>query len=116
MTPADAKASLLAQLTEHGSTVTIRRYTGTGSTRSFVEKVVRARVMGYSADQLVGSIIQGDQKVVIYADDVTAPLSLPIVKSDKIWIDGRETAVESPDHRTRSVAGVVIGINVQVRG
>lgn len=116
MTPAEAKASLLAQLVEHGGTVTLRRYTGTGPARTSVDKTVRARVIGYSADQLVGNIVQGDQRVIVYADDVSAPLSLPLTVNDKVVIDGKEAAIKHPDHNTRKIAGVQIGIDLQVRG
>lgn len=118
MTPAEAKASYRRTMKEAGETVTIRRYTAaSGTPRPSVTKDVTARVTGYAPHELVGSIQQGDRRVIVLADDLaTGAVTLPIKKGDKAVVRGRELNIESVDDSTRRVQGVLIALELQVRG
>jgi hypothetical protein len=109
------KASYRRALKER---VTIRRYTGTGANRPrFDIENVRTRIVGYEPHELVGTIQQGDRKAIIYADDLMGRgLALPITNADKLVVRGKELAIVAADDSTRRVEGVLIAIELQVRG
>lgn len=124
MTPAEALDSLRRQLAEHGEDVFLRRYSGTGPSRPSVQAKVRARVMGYAPQALVGSIKQRDSRVIAINDPsaivpdgmVALATLLPLRETDKIVIRGTEQGIGMVDDRTRSIAGVVIGLEIQAIG
>lgn len=115
MTPAAIKASYRRVLTDR---VTVRRYTGAGSNRPrFDVPNVRASVVGYAPHELIGSIVQGDRKIILYADDLNGVgWSGSITTADKIVVRGKELAVIAVDDSTRRVDGVLIAYEIQVRG
>lgn len=117
MTPTAAKAALARQLDQHGETLTFKRYSGTGASRSSVTDTARCRSVGYQPAELVGNVIQGDRRVIVYADDlVGGAITLPLRKNDKVLLDGRELNIEAVDDTTRRIAGTLIGYELQVRG
>lgn len=94
MTPQQAIGALDAQLAAHGQSVTLRRYTApTGTPRPKTELVgIPAFVRAVKADEFVGIIDSTYSNVTL---SPTYFLSMwPIVKGDKIVIDGRERNVE----------------------
>ena len=112
----NVKADYARTLTERA---TIRRYTGTGpiATKPRHDVSVRCRVVGYEAEELVGTIQQGDRKVIAYADDVTeAGMVLPLTANDKMIVRGKELAIVQADHDTRKIGPTLIAIEIQVRG
>ena len=98
--------------------VTFRRYTGAGESRPFVEaRDVRSHVAGYQPHELIGSIIQGDRKVIaLVADLVDRKFVLPLTVNDKVIVDGKELAIIAPDGNTRSVNGELVAYEIQARG
>ena len=63
MTPETVKASYRRVLRER---ITIRRYTGsTANQPRFDAENIRARTVGYAPNELVGSIVQGDRKIIV---------------------------------------------------
>ncbi|WP_292682117.1 hypothetical protein [Mesorhizobium sp.] len=97
--------------------VAIRRYGGSGADRPFADVPVLARVVGYEAKELVDPIVQGDRRLIVYGPDLEdAGFSFPVRKNDKVVIRGKEVNIESPDDNTRRVAGVLIAIEMRVRG
>lgn len=97
--------------------VAIRRYSGSGADRPFADTPVLARVVGYEAKELVDPIVQGDRRLIVYAPDLEdAGFAFPVRKNDKVVIRGKEVNIESPDDNTRRVAGVLIAIEMRVRG
>ena len=115
MTPAQAIASYRRKLKD---TVVIRRYANVaGPHRPWFDAEVRARVMGFAPDELVGGIVQGDRRLIVLAEDLIArQFPLPLRKGDKAIIRGRECNIEAPDDNTRRVQGVLIAYELQVRG
>lgn len=124
MTPEQMKADYQQMLDDGGEDILVRRYTGTGTNRPKIDVHVRARVTGYAARELVGTIQQGDRFVVVLADDVTQPttdsppqtLTLPLVPSDKIVVRGKELQIIAADDSTRRYHGVLVAIEMQARG
>lgn len=94
--------------------ITIRRYSGTPRTASDFE--VMGKAWGYSGAEIVGSIIQGDQRVIVVASDLEAlGLALPVKTSDKVVIAGKEKSIVSPGER-KAPDGTKVAYELQVRG
>lgn len=123
-TPSQIKADYRAQLAATGETITIRRYTGTGTNRPKIDRTVLARVTGFAPTELVGTIQQGDRRIIALADDITKPttdsppqtLTLPITTADKIVLRGKELQIIASDDSTRRVHGELIALEIQARG
>lgn len=105
--------------------VTVRRYAGKGPARAVsMQADALARVVGYQPDELVGAVQQGDRKAIVINDPsatvpvgkVTLSTMLPLTSDDKLVIDGREVAIVGRDDAARRIQGVVIAIELQVRG
>jgi hypothetical protein len=124
MTPAQALDSHRKFITEDGTEIIIRRYTGAGTPRPKAEAKALARVMGYAPHELVGPIVQGDRKIIVLNDPAATVVGgfvslaslLPLTTNDKVVVRGKEMAVLSSDEDTRRLAGVLIAIELQARG
>jgi len=117
MTPEQAISAHRRALAVAGEPVTIRRYTGSGANRPYFEAEVRARVTDFEPGELVGGIIQGDRKLIVMAEDLErAQFTLPLKKGDKAIVRGRELNIEAADDSTRRIAGVLVALELQVRG
>lgn len=100
-----------------GEVVLIRRYTGAGTARPKFDAQVRARVVGYEPNELVGTILQGDRRVIFLAEDLlAAQFALPVTSNDKAVVRGKELAIIAPDDSTRRCQGELIAYELQVRG
>lgn len=117
MTPAAVIAAYRRHAPGAAETIFIRRYAGAGANRPRFDVSVTARVTGYAPQDLVGGIQQGDRKIILLADDLAAAqLALPITAQDKAVVRGRELAIIAPDDSTRRVQGVLVAVELQVRG
>lgn len=124
MTPAAALDAHRRFLAEIGEDILIRRYTGTGTPRPKTEASIRARVMGYEPKELVGTIVQGDRKIIALVDpDATVPSGmvalstlLPLTTNDKAVVRGKEIAIKGIDDNTRRIAGTLIALEIQAAG
>lgn len=111
------KLEYIDALTSVGETISIRRYSGSGDSRTFVDYSARARVVGFEPHQLSGTIIEGDRKLIVFSDDlVTAGLTLPVRIADKAVVRGKEIAIIAVDDSTRRVSGELIAHEIQARG
>lgn len=111
------RARYRTELGRIGETVLIRRYYGIGTPRSKYEKAALARVAAYDAEELVGAIVQGDQKIILLAEDLeSGPVTLPLLISDKVVVRGKELQIVSIDANTRRVGGSLCAYELQVRG
>lgn len=114
MTPAAAKASHRRLV---NGTVTVRKYTGPASSRVAHDTPnCRARITGYLPQELVGAIKQGDQKVILIAEDLEAAGITSLAIGDKIVAHGKELNIEGVDNNTRRVGDTLIAYELQVRG
>lgn len=71
MTPEAAIASLDRMIEQNGEEVCLQRITGTVNQATF-SATVRAFVRGYQPQELVGSIVQGDSKVILSPTGIAA--------------------------------------------
>lgn len=92
MTPNQAISALDRQLAMHGQTVILRRYSGNPRQPSDIE--IRAFVRPVKAEQMAGDIDSTFENVVV---SPTGCLAMwPLLKGDKVVIDGRERNIEFP--------------------
>lgn len=114
---ARVKAAYKRSLTRVGQTISVRRYSGTGPARAKVDTPAKARVTGYDPEELIGTIVQGDRKVIVLVEDlIENGFTLPVTTNDKLVVDGKELAIQAVDGNTRKVAGVLIAYEIQARG
>jgi hypothetical protein len=77
MTPAEVKDAYRRALGEF-EPILIRRYAGAGASRPHFDAQAQARVMGYEPHELVGTIEQGDRRLIVLAEDlIDAQFALP---------------------------------------
>jgi hypothetical protein len=115
MTPEQIRAEYLDAIGEVGEPVAIRIYSGTSET--YADSTVRARVVEFAADQLVGAIVQGDRKLIMLAADVeTAGVTITATQNCKCVVRGKECQIKSIDDNTRRVAGVLMAYELTVGG
>lgn len=100
------------------STALVRRYSGSGAGRPHSDSsAILARDMDYQPAELTATVLQGDRKVILFAQDlVDSGFALPLTTNDRIVIGGKELAIVRLDDRTRRVAGTLIAYELQVRG
>jgi hypothetical protein len=96
-------------------TIAIRRYTGQGGSRTSVDTICRAVVTGFAPHELVGSVVQGDRRLIVLIDAAVTAI-LPITVNDKAVIRSRECAIQAADDSTRRYAGTLIALELVVRG
>ncbi len=117
MTPSEARAMYRDQMNLHGETIAIRRYDGIGAGRTHVDRNCRARVLGYTPAELVGTITQGDRKIVALAEDFEGESPVfTVAKGDKVIVRGSELAILAVDTSTRRIGSVLIAYEIQARG
>lgn len=108
------KAQYRRDLTE---TVSLRRYSGVGGSRTHVDYASLGRVIGCRPEQIVGLVQQGDSRAIVYADTLVANgLTLPVTTADKLVFNNKELAIIAVDDKTRCINGVLIALVLQVRG
>jgi hypothetical protein len=112
MNAAEIKAAYARELKE---TIVVRRYTGAGANRPRFDAAVRGKARLYGATELIGSISQGDQQVIVLAEDlIAAQFALPVTSNDKVVVAGRELSIVAPNTR-KAPDGTVIVYDVQAR-
>lgn len=117
MTPDEARAMYRDQMALHGETIAIRRYNGSGASRTYVDRPCTARVMGYTPAELVGAVLQGDRKIVVLAEDLEGESpAYAIAKGDKAIARGAEWAILAVDDSTRRIGATLIAYELQARG
>jgi hypothetical protein len=112
MTPDEALASHRSLVNENGQPVSIRRYTGTGPSRTFTDTVTQAFVRNYGSKELIGSIVQGDQVAVTLVDMLSG--ILPVTTNDKLVVGTKEYAIKNPMKRV--VGGVLVALEIHASG
>jgi hypothetical protein len=114
MTPDQALSSLDSQLAAHGQKITLRRYTApSGTPRPKTELIdIPAFVRAVKADEIVGNIDATFSNVTLSPTDII--LLWPIVKGDKLVIDGRERNVDLP--KPKKLGDVLVRCDLVVAG
>lgn len=116
MTPSQVKASYKRMLGEF-ETIAIRRYSGTPGARTSADKSCLGKSVAYQGHELVGTVVQGDQKVFAFVDDLNAAgLTLPVTTNDKVVVGTKELAIMAVDANTIRLRGETIAYILQARG
>ncbi|QZN99537.1 hypothetical protein K6K41_22975 [Chenggangzhangella methanolivorans] len=124
MKPAAARAAYRRQLKAHGEIVSLRREVPGGLK---VAEGLRARVMGFDAEEIASGLNQGGRKIILLAEDVEAAVAagnwpapaagaVAVLRNDRIVVRGRAWVVQTADDSTRRVAGVLIAYEVAATG
>ncbi|MGE0290268.1 MAG: hypothetical protein AB7P16_28635 [Bradyrhizobium sp.] len=115
MSPEAARGMYRRQIARHGETVTLRRINS--SPTAPTNRDVRARVLGYTPDELVGEVQQGDRKIIVLAEDMGSfPVPFRERSTDRVIVRGAELAIQAVDDSTRRVAGELIAYEIRARG
>lgn len=97
-------------------TIIVRRYTGSGASRIKFDAAAVGKETRYAVDELVGSIIQGDHRVIVLVEDLIGKnFALPVTTNDKIVVSGRELAIIVPNER-KAPDGTLVAYDLQCRG
>lgn len=124
LSAAQVLADYVDAIHRRGKTIKVRRWSGVGPARTKVEATIKARVLGYTPDELIGAIVQGDQRIIALNDPaalvpdgmVSLASLLPLSNTDKLVIDGREVAIKAVDRNTINVGDEVIALLIQAAG
>jgi hypothetical protein len=124
MTSAQLLDRYRSALAETGEDIEIRRYGGSGAARALVKRaLVRGRVLGMGAEELVGDVVQRTRKVLLLNDPaaMAAPGCLalldllPLTTSDKLFFREVEVAILDINDDTRRLNGL-IALEIVVKG
>lgn len=118
MTPDQARAMYRRAIGQF-ETIQIRRYTGSGTARPRFDWDVQARVMGFQPDELIGSIVEGDSKLIVLHEDlVNAGFPFPIQSGPnwKVVVKGKELQIKPIDDKTRRLGGEIIAYVIAAGG
>ena len=124
MTPADMRAMYREQLLEDGERVILRREALDAAPEA---TGLRARVTGFTPEELASGIDQGARKVILLAEDLDAAIAAgdwpaplagtgAILKDDTLVVRGVPVNVDRVDDSTRRVAGELIAYELTVIG
>lgn len=92
--------------------VAIRRYHGTGPSRSSVDTATTGFIKNYDSSELIGIIEQGDQVAIVLVETLTA--ILPVTISDKLVIDDAEFAIKNV--KIRRDGTTLIALEIHAKG
>lgn len=106
MTDPASAARARAAIDRRGHVVTFSRTTGSYPYQTTVSADVKAIVSGYQPAELINGITLGSRKVIVSEQalaDVGYPV--PVVKSDKITVQGKDLSIEAVDRDRREWQG-----------
>lgn len=109
MTPDQARSMYRRQIDAHGETITLRKG------HAGAEISVRARVSGYTPEQLVGPIAIGSRRIIVMAGDVPGSWGVP-QKNDRVVWNGVTLTIQDVDASTRRIAGETIAYDMRATG
>lgn len=113
MTPATARFHYRRNLHEP---VTIRRITGSGSTRVVANYTSLARVFQGERKELVGGIAQQDMRCILYHQDLVDDGMTDEVKIGDYLIDAANVEFSVTEVKPRRVQAELIGYKLTLRG
>jgi hypothetical protein len=117
MPRAGIKARYRRALRQHGEPVLLLRQTGSGAFRPPMRWELRGWVQGYQPQELIGTIVQGDRKVILLAEDVNrAQIGLPITTADALIVRGRQLAIGVIDDSTHRNGTELVAFELKVTG
>jgi hypothetical protein len=97
----------------YGEPVTLRRVS------PLTNVTVRARVTGFSPEELVGGVNQGQRKVIVLAEDVEeSGFATPIRSgsTDRVIVNGKMMMIDAVDEHTARLGGVQLAYLITATG
>jgi hypothetical protein len=107
MTADEALPSHRVMINEVGEDVIIRRI-------GVPDVTVRARVVGYKPTELVGSIVQGDVKIIALVDTLGG--RLPLTTNDSAVVRDKVKRIKAVDDNTRRIGSTLIALEIRAGG
>lgn len=96
--------------------IIVRRYTGSGTNRPKFDAEVRGKANRYATTELIGTVVQGDQRVFVLVDDlIEKQFPLPLTTNDKLVVKGKEISIIAPNER-KAPDGALVAYEIQARG
>lgn len=97
-----------------GETILLRRQSPSGPQ----DYPVRARIVGYTAEEIAAGVQQGARKVIVLAEDIEkSGFPSPIkIRADAVIARGLSMMIQSVDDSTRRVGTTFIAYEMQVIG
>lgn len=77
---------------------------------------VMALVRGYAPDEIIGNVMQGDTRLLIFAESMPAAVTKLEVRKDRVEVSGTVMSVESWDPNSKSIGELGIAIESRCRG
>ncbi len=113
MNASEIKAAYARQLKEQ---IIVRRYTGAGANRPRFDVAVRGKAAQYDTDELINTVVQGDQRVFLLVEDIiAAQMALPVTTNDFVVVKGKQFAIINPKER-KAPDGTLVAYEIQARG
>lgn len=89
-----------------------------------MQAVARGRVLGTGSVPFAGAAVQrgrtlfliNDPSAAVVAGNVALADMLPLANTDALFFRGAEVAIQDIDDDTRRVDGVLIALNIMVKG
>lgn len=94
----------------------IASLTGLRGSVAYSATDVNCRITAYAPTQLVGSIIQGDQLIILLKRDLDKAGFPRPIKGDKVTVGGILMTIQAVDPNTRKIGTTIIAYEAQVRG
>lgn len=98
-------AQYRSKIAASGQWIAIRRYTGTGPSRTAADTLARAYVTYYPDSELVGTIVQGDLRAITLVDSLSG--IMPVNTNDRLMtrFTGGDDASQTPPMSGGKVSG-----------
>ncbi len=113
MQASEIKAAYASELKE---TIGVRRYTGAGANRPRFDVYVRGKATPYGTDEFINTVVQGDQRILVLAEDIiAAQMALPVTTNDFVVVRGKQLAIINPAER-KAPDGTLVAYEIQARG
>lgn len=97
-------------------TVAIRRFSGTGAGRSFLDYPAKAKMKGNQDKIVVGEVTQYDYQVIVNAEDLVKQGVTELRNTDQLIHEGKAYGISFPDNFTRRDEGELVAWVVNIRG
>jgi hypothetical protein len=95
----------------------VRRYSGSGPTRTHSDVYARCRIFGNDAEQLIDVVEENILQAIVFVPDLTdAGMTMPLTTSDKIVFNSKEYAIMFPDNASRMEGEELVAYEILIKG
>jgi hypothetical protein len=113
MTADEARGMWRDLIEAYGEDITLRRVS------PLTNATVRARVTGFTPEELVGGVNQGQRKVIILAEDVEStefPVPIRAGAGDRVIVAGKIMMIDAVDENTARLGDVQLAYIITATG